>query len=80
MNTRDVESGDDRLASPEGLAAWLHEQALPGAAGPLRRDDVSRATELREALRALLRANSGAAPDPPPPPWSTARPNALPCG
>jgi predicted RNA-binding Zn ribbon-like protein len=64
VNTRDVESGDDRLAGPEGLATWLHEQALPGAAGPFGRADVTRARQLREALRALLRANSGGAPDP----------------
>jgi predicted RNA-binding Zn ribbon-like protein len=64
VNTRDVESGDDRLASPEGLAAWLDEQSLPGAGGPIAAADVASATQLREALRALLRANSGAAPDP----------------
>lgn len=64
VNTRDVESGDDRLASPEGLADWLHEQTLPGSAGPLGEGDVAAAAELREALRALLRTNSGATPDP----------------
>ena len=63
VNTRDVESGDDRLASPEGLADWLHEQTLPGAGEPLGEDDVAAAAELREALRALLRSNSGASPD-----------------
>jgi predicted RNA-binding Zn ribbon-like protein len=63
VNTRDVESGDDRLASPEGLADWLHEQTLPGAGRPLGDDDVAAAAELREALRALLRSNSGASPD-----------------
>ena len=31
---------------------------------PVGVDEVSAATELREALRAVLRANSGAAPDP----------------
>jgi predicted RNA-binding Zn ribbon-like protein len=64
VNTRDVESGDDRLASPEGLAEWLAEQTLPGAAGPLGESDVTVAGQLREALRALLRTNSGAPPDP----------------
>jgi predicted RNA-binding Zn ribbon-like protein len=64
VNTRDVESGDDRLGSPEGLAAWLGEQTLPGAAGPLGEGDVTAAGQLREALRALLRTNSGAPPDP----------------
>jgi predicted RNA-binding Zn ribbon-like protein len=64
VNTRDVESGDDRLATPEGLAAWLDDQALPDAAGPFGEGDVTAAARLREALRALLRANSGAPPDP----------------
>jgi predicted RNA-binding Zn ribbon-like protein len=63
VNTLDVESGHDRLASPEGLADWLREQTLPGAGGPLGEDDVAAAAELREALRALLRSNSGASPD-----------------
>lgn len=64
LNTRDVESGDDRLASPEGLAGWLAEQTLAGGGGPLGDGDVTAAAQLREALRALLRANSGAPPDP----------------
>ncbi|MEP6640667.1 MAG: ABATE domain-containing protein [Gaiellales bacterium] len=64
VNTRDAESGDDRLASPEGLAAWLGEQTLPGAAGPLGASDVTAAVQLREALRAILRTNSGAPSDP----------------
>lgn len=64
VNTRDVESGDDRLATPDGLAAWLHEQTLPEPAGPLADADVTAAAQLREALRALLRVNSGGRADP----------------
>jgi predicted RNA-binding Zn ribbon-like protein len=64
VNTRDAESGADELATAGGLAAWLSRQALPGADGPVGADDVTAATELREALRAVLRTNSGALPDP----------------
>jgi predicted RNA-binding Zn ribbon-like protein len=64
VNTRDVESGADELASPDGLAMWLGREDLPGAGGTVGAGDVTAAIELREALRAVLRANSGAAPDP----------------
>lgn len=64
VNTRDAESGADELATPEALAAWLRREDLPGAGGTVGVDEVSAAAELREALRAVLRANSGAAPDP----------------
>lgn len=64
VNTLDVESGRDLLSDAGGLAAWLREQALPGADGRLDSADVAIATELREALRALLRANAGGDPDP----------------
>jgi predicted RNA-binding Zn ribbon-like protein len=64
VNTLDVESGQDLLSDGEGLAAWLREQALPGADGRLDSADVAIATELREALRALLHANAGGDPDP----------------
>ena len=64
VNTRDAESGADELASAAGLVAWLRKHSLPGADGAVTGDDVTAATELREALRAVLRANSGAPPDP----------------
>jgi predicted RNA-binding Zn ribbon-like protein len=64
VNTRDVLAGTDELASPEGLAAWLDEQALPRSGRPFAAHEVRAATELREALRAVLRANSGGAADP----------------
>jgi predicted RNA-binding Zn ribbon-like protein len=64
VNTRDVEYGTDRLADCAGLAGWLREQSLPGGGGPVTAADVRAATGLREALRALLRANAGAELDP----------------
>jgi predicted RNA-binding Zn ribbon-like protein len=63
VNTLDVEEGRDLLADRETFAAWLQEQGL-ALTGPSPGDrDIAAATELREALRALLRANAGGEPD-----------------
>jgi predicted RNA-binding Zn ribbon-like protein len=64
VNTLDVEGGQDLLADGADLAAWLREQGLPGGDGPLEGTDAASARALREALRALLRANAGGDPDP----------------
>lgn len=64
VNTLDVEAGQDLLSDAEDLAAWLREQDLPGGDGPLDEADAASARALREALRALLRANAGGDPDP----------------
>ena len=53
VNTADHENGSDWLPDQPALEAWLAEHELPGGA------DLREALELREALRALLRANSG---------------------
>ena len=53
VNTADQESGREWLADQAALDAWLVEHEL---AGPV---DLAEALELREALRDLLRANSG---------------------
>jgi predicted RNA-binding Zn ribbon-like protein len=69
VNTRDLELGTDRLATADGLAAWLREripQAVPtsGSGGPS--DQARRrAVALREALRALLLANATGGSPPP---------------
>jgi predicted RNA-binding Zn ribbon-like protein len=63
VNTLNVETGRDELATPEALAGWLAAGGLAGArlrAGPA---DLRRAAELREALRGLLRTNNGAPGD-----------------
>jgi predicted RNA-binding Zn ribbon-like protein len=62
VNTRELEEGHDELSSPEGLRAWLAGRGLLDA-GPVAAEDVARAAEVREALRALLRANNGAEVD-----------------
>lgn len=58
VNTVDLEDGEERLAAPEDLAAWMTEHGIephppPGDA------DLVRAIRFREALRALLLANNG---------------------
>ncbi len=64
VNTLDAEDGRDLLADRETFCAWSQEQGLtiPDPAPDGR--DIAAAIELREALRALLRVNSGGEPDP----------------
>jgi predicted RNA-binding Zn ribbon-like protein len=64
VNTLDVEQGRDLLADRETFAAWLQEQGLAAAGDPPGEREIAAATELREALRALLRVNAGGDPDP----------------
>jgi predicted RNA-binding Zn ribbon-like protein len=61
VNTLDVETGTDALATQATLVGWLAERGLVGDSD--RRAsaaDVRRTAELREALRAHLLANDGA--------------------
>ena len=60
VNSLDVETGVDAIATPPGLAHWLSEQGLADDDVSASAADVRRATELREALRAHLLANDGA--------------------
>jgi predicted RNA-binding Zn ribbon-like protein len=64
VNTLDVEDGRDLLADRFGLQKWLQEQGLATSGSRPSALDVATAAELREALRALLRVNSGGAPAP----------------
>jgi predicted RNA-binding Zn ribbon-like protein len=57
VNTRDLELGTERLASPADLDAFLGTTGSTAA-------DLERAIDFREALRALMLAN--ATGDPPP--------------
>lgn len=59
VNTLLIESGKDALATPYGLVEWLQGRGLiePGTEAGL--DDVARITEIREAIRELLGANTG---------------------
>jgi predicted RNA-binding Zn ribbon-like protein len=58
VNTMDIEEGTDGLATPVALAEWLseHDLAKPGVAATQR--DLSRAIDLREALREMLLAHT----------------------
>ena len=59
----EFEHGADLFATPTALAAWLTRRGLP--TGTLTDVDVRRAIAVREALRALARANGELAPPTP---------------
>jgi predicted RNA-binding Zn ribbon-like protein len=59
INTGDLDTGEERLGDAAALAAWLAEHGLAVAGTDLTRADVTRALELREALRSLAAANAG---------------------
>ncbi|MCZ7434877.1 CGNR zinc finger domain-containing protein [Micromonospora sp. WMMC241] len=66
LNTLDVEAGTDAITDPAGLATWLTESGLWRGDAPVTDDDLRRARELREALRAAAVANHDRAALPPP--------------
>ncbi|TMR14312.1 hypothetical protein ETD86_29040 [Nonomuraea turkmeniaca] len=59
VNTYDVESDTDELASPADLALWLRERDLIGPRDRATDDDLHTAHVLRAALRAALRREGG---------------------
>lgn len=61
VNTNDREGGQDALGSPAQLQAWLTHHGLPGGDCTITPEDVATAIEVREALRSLALANTGAA-------------------
>jgi predicted RNA-binding Zn ribbon-like protein len=61
VNTLDLETAEDRIATAEGLRAWLAEHGFAGEPG---KRDASRAAAAREGLRGLLEEHSGTPPDP----------------
>ena len=64
LNTADIESGSDELASPAELATWLSERSLLESGASAGDQDLERSIKLREALRALCYANSSGELDP----------------
>jgi predicted RNA-binding Zn ribbon-like protein len=64
VNTIDIGDGVDQLADPGRLGTWLAERELLGEGERLGAADLQRAVEVREALRGLLLANTGADLDP----------------
>jgi predicted RNA-binding Zn ribbon-like protein len=65
VNTVAPEWNQEMLSSPERLRVVLTELGLVSTAAPVSADDLRRALDLREAVRALALANNGgpAAPE-----------------
>ncbi len=59
VNTLDVLPGTEQIGTPSSLALWLTEHTLVPTLPTLTGEDLARARSLREALRALLVANTG---------------------
>jgi len=59
VNTVDYEHGREMLSSPQRLRTVLAELGLLGRSVRVDGDDLRRAHELRDALRALALANNG---------------------
>jgi predicted RNA-binding Zn ribbon-like protein len=63
VNTLDLETGVDRISSPDDLATWFSEQGLvEDLVEPDGREHAD-AIAVREAIRELLLANNGVAAD-----------------
>jgi predicted RNA-binding Zn ribbon-like protein len=64
VNTLDVEARSDAFAAPGGVVEWASSRGLWSTDEEnIGERDRARVTELREALRGLLRANAGAMVD-----------------
>src|SRR5438309_11208497 len=71
VNTLDVDDGlvqTELLPDVAALASWLRDHGLLEAGGDIGEPELRQAIAVREALRALLLANNGGRPDPPPRP------------
>jgi predicted RNA-binding Zn ribbon-like protein len=58
VNTLELDAPRDAIASPRELAAWLRDRGLLAPRARVTARDTARAREVREAIRALLRANN----------------------
>jgi predicted RNA-binding Zn ribbon-like protein len=59
VNTFDLETGIDRISTPDELAVWLSEQGLVDDLVEPDGSEHADALAVREAIRALLLANNG---------------------
>lgn len=59
VNSVDLESGEDELASPDALRDWFAARELIEPGANVSAADLRRALAVREGLRALLRHNNG---------------------
>lgn len=64
VNSVNVEFGPDRFGTVDGLALWLSRHKLLDNPAEIGESERNEAVALREALRGLLRENTGADPDP----------------
>jgi predicted RNA-binding Zn ribbon-like protein len=58
VNSADLETGRDDLATPDALRDWLAAHGLMGPDEPAMERDLRRALDAREGLRALLLAHN----------------------
>lgn len=61
VNTVDLEAGEEQLADPNTLAGWLVARGLMRQAEQASEGDLKHAIAVREAIRGVIGANSGAA-------------------
>ena len=59
VNSLDLEDGTEALSDPPALVQWLAEHDLIDPPVTANAADLRRAVDVREALRALMRANNG---------------------
>jgi predicted RNA-binding Zn ribbon-like protein len=64
VNSVDLEGATEELTDPDALVAWLADHHLIEPGSPADAADLRKALEVREALRALMRANNGGEPSP----------------
>jgi predicted RNA-binding Zn ribbon-like protein len=60
VNTIDLEDGLEEFSDPTALAAWLSARGLMEPGQPAEADDLRHAKAVREAIRGVIGANSGA--------------------
>lgn len=63
VNTLDLETGVDAIATPDELAAWFSEQGLVDDLVEPTAEEHADALAVREAIRELLLANNGGPAD-----------------
>jgi len=60
VNTVDVQDGPDELSDPNSLGAWLVAHELMASGQTVTEADLKHAIAVREAIRGVIGANSGA--------------------
>lgn len=60
VNTVDLQDGREELSDPKALTAWLVSRGLMEQGQPAEAADLKHAIAVREAIRGVIGANSGA--------------------